>query len=550
MSKRSVLGRLVDFARREPGEVLAIVLVLHVLMWTFLPALLNANLQLDLAEDLALGKEWQLVYWKHPPLPWWLAAGLYELTGDVRSVYLLGSLSATITMAVLWRLGRDIVGAFPALLAVLALEGLHFLNFSAVKFAHDQCQLPFWALTALFFHRALTREKVLDWALAGVFLALAFWSKYAAFALAATLGLFLLVDVDARKAWRTPGPYVMALAFAVVIAPNAWAVVQSDFLPFRYVDARAKTADHWWQFIVFPLQWGLGQLLFLLPMLGLLALLYPIARTTPAPLTIGDVDPNVVRSGALDRRYLAWMALGPFAVTTVVATVLGRLPVAMWGYPLWDLLPLAVLAWRGAPAEERRLRWFAGAAITTLFAIPLVYVVVEEVEPYWRDRPKATQFPGRRLAEIVSRDFFEKTGRPLAYVAGTEFAANNVAVYAPTRPHVIVHGRPELSPWIDMADVRRQGLLLVWEEHGQPLVEGWMKTFPGATVRGRITLPRQARGKVAPVRLQYAIVPPEGAPLIILPPAAMPPAGASPPAPPPPAAPPPAPPRPDAPPPG
>ena len=38
-----------------------------------LPILVCANLQLDLAEDLALGKEWQLGYWKHPPLPWWLA---------------------------------------------------------------------------------------------------------------------------------------------------------------------------------------------------------------------------------------------------------------------------------------------------------------------------------------------------------------------------------------------------------------------------------------------------------------------------------------------
>lgn len=525
MSKRFGLGPLVDFARREPFDVLVIVLVLHVFVWTLMPALLNANLQLDLAEDLALGKEWQLVYWKHPPLPWWIAAGLYQLTGDVRMVYLLGPLSAAVAMWAVWRLGKDIVGGFPALLAVLALEGLHFFNFSVVKFAHDQCQLPFWALTALFFHRALTREKILDWALAGVFLALSFWSKYAAFALAATLGLFLLVDRDARKAWRTPGPYVMAIAFALVVAPNAWALVQSDFLPFRYVDARAKTAARWWQFVWYPLQWSFGQLFFLLPTLGLLALLYPPPwKTTTAPLTIGDVEPNVIRSGAFDRRYLAWLAIGPFLVTTLVALPLGRLPVAMWGYPLWSILPLAIVAWRDAPLDPVRLKRFAAAVIAVLVIMPLAYVVVEEVEPMLRDRPKATQFPGRRLADIVTRDFFEKTGQPLTYVAGTEFAANNVAVYGPTRPHVIVHGDPALSPWIDMDDVKKRGVLLVWEEQGAALVDDWMKTFPGATVRGRVTLPRQAHGKVAPVRLQYAIVPPAGAPLIILPPAAVPPA--------------------------
>ena len=62
-----------------------------------------------------------------------------------------------------WLLGRDIVGGFQALIAVLALEGLHFFNFSVPKFAHDQMQLPFWALTGLFLYRAIARERVLDW---------------------------------------------------------------------------------------------------------------------------------------------------------------------------------------------------------------------------------------------------------------------------------------------------------------------------------------------------------------------------------------------------
>ena len=55
------------------------VLALHVVIWTALPALLSHNLQLDLVEDLALGREWQLGYWKHPPLPWWVADAIYRL---------------------------------------------------------------------------------------------------------------------------------------------------------------------------------------------------------------------------------------------------------------------------------------------------------------------------------------------------------------------------------------------------------------------------------------------------------------------------------------
>ena len=291
---RSALAcaRSLQLARTRPGTVLAGVLGLHLLIWTALPILICPNLQLDLLEDLALGKEWQLGYWKHPPLPWWMADALYRATGSLDAIYVLGPLAAVLCFYGVWLLARKVVGAFEALIAVFALEGIHFYNFSVVKFAHDQLQLPFWAFTALFFHRALTRGAMLDWTLAGALLAGAFWSKYAAFALAATLGLFLLIDPTARRAWRTPGPYVMAAAFLIVIAPNAWWLVTHEFMPFRYVDDRAREAAHWYQFIVYPLQWTGSQLLFLAPAVALIAL--PFTRADLRGLKERFTAPRVV----------------------------------------------------------------------------------------------------------------------------------------------------------------------------------------------------------------------------------------------------------------
>src|ERR1700676_373120 len=161
------LANVVELARRAPGKVLAVVLGAHFMVWTLTPILVSPNLQLDLAEDLALGKEWQLGYWKHPPLPWWAADLTYRLLGHVDAVYVLGPLAAVICFYGVWLLARELVGPVQALLAVLVLEGVHFYNFSVVKFAHDQMQLPFWAFTGLFFHRALVRGRMLDWGLAG-----------------------------------------------------------------------------------------------------------------------------------------------------------------------------------------------------------------------------------------------------------------------------------------------------------------------------------------------------------------------------------------------
>lgn len=504
---RDRLGSVVDFARRRPGTVLAWVLGVHLLVWTVLPALVCSNLQLDLVEDLALGKEWQFGYWKHPPLPWWIADLIYRLTGTIDSVYLLGPLAAVACFYGVWLLAREVVDDITALIAVLALEGVHFFNFSVVKFAHDQMQLPFWAFTGLFFYRALARGRLLDWVLAGAFLAGAFWSKYAAFALAATLGLFLLIDPLARRTWRTPGPYAMALAFVIVIAPNVWWLFHHDFLPFSYVDERARVALHWYQYVLYPLQWTGGQVLLLVPALGLLALLWRRRQqgSRSAPLS----------SAAFNRRYVTTLAFGPFLVTTVVAAALGRLAITMWGYPLWSFAPLAALMWIGPVLDARGLRRFAIGFIAIFLAWPVIYAAVEIGEPFLRDRPKATQFPGRLLANTVTRVWRERTGTPLTYVGGAqlrggpgEFAANNVAVYSPDRPHVTVHGDLRLSPWIDRTDLERRGAVLLWEASSPGLPDDLRLAFPRAELQPPLVLPRATLYPRPPLTVYYAIVPP------------------------------------------
>ncbi|MGI8525042.1 MAG: glycosyltransferase family 39 protein [Pseudolabrys sp.] len=502
-----ILHRAVELACARPGTILAWVLGIHLVVWTVIPILVCSNLQLDLVEDLALGKEWQLGYWKHPPLPWWLADAAYRLTGRIESVYVLGPLAAVLCLYFVYRLGRDIAGPQLALVAVLALEGLHFFNFSAVKFAHDQMQLPFWALTGWFFYRALAGRRPLDWVAAGIFLALAFWSKYAAVPLAVTLGCILLFDRDARTAWRGSGPYLMAAAFLVVLSPNLWWLVEHDFLPLRYVNDRAVEAVHWYDYLLFPLRWTLSQLFFLLPTIALLAIFY---------FRRGAATRSNTTSFA--KRYIAGLGFGPFIITTLVAALAGRLPVAMWGYPLWMFTPLAVLVWYAPSFEARRFNLFAAGFAAIFLVLPAAYLATELLQPMLSHRSKATDFPGRAVAEIITRQWRDKFGTPLRYVGGIgagrgpgEFAANNVAVYSPDRPHVVVHGDPRLSPWIDPADLARRGAVFVWEEGGPAtrVPADIEEAFPHAVLQPALVLPQLSRFSRTAAVISYAILPPQ-----------------------------------------
>ena len=190
----------------------------------------------------------------------------------------------------------------------------------------------------------------------------------------------------------------------------------------------------------------------------------------------------------------------------------------MWGYPLWCFAPLAVVMWLAPPADPRRLRKFAQTFLLIFVGFPAIYAASELLEAFWRDRPKASQFPGKLLAETITRAWRERTGMPLEYVGGAEvgtgpgeFAANNVAVYSRDRPHVVVHGELRLSPWIDPADLARRGVVLVWEQApGEvTLPANLAANFPRAEVQPLLALPRQTPRPVRPATIGYALVPPQ-----------------------------------------
>jgi hypothetical protein len=123
-------------------------------------------------------------------------------------------------------------------------------------------------------------------------------------------------------------------------------------------------------------------------------------------------------------------------------------------------------------------------------------------------RVKATQFPGQQLADIVTRQWREKTDSPLAYVGGAivyserrgarreawgagQFASNNVAVYSKDRPRIIANGELRHSPWIDRADLGRRGAVFVWQSPEPGLPKNLQDSFPNAELQPALSIPRQ-----------------------------------------------------------
>jgi 4-amino-4-deoxy-L-arabinose transferase-like glycosyltransferase len=485
-AKASAQAGLIRWIERRPGAAFGGFLAVHFVIWTVLPALLYANLPLDLIEALVYGREWQLGYDKLPPLPWWLIEGVRRVFDADIAYYATAQIAVLVAFALVFALARPLVGVMGALIAVLIVDGLHYFQYTAVKFNHDVIQLPFWALAGYAFHAALKRASLGSWCLLGFAMGGALWAKYFVVVLAVPYVLFMLFDRQARRAFATPGPWLALCVALLVAAPHIIWLFQSDFLPFAYASHRAAPVRGWFDHVLHPAAFFVSQIFFLLP-----SFLIAAAMFWPPEGKKAFFEP-------FDRRIVTVLAFGPGLTMIALAAVTGRGTVAMWGYPLWLFLGLWLVMAARVPFDTARLARIIGAWAIVFTIFVLAFVANYLVLPPLDHRYRAVLFPGNKLGEMLTARFHDATGTSLRYVIGSMWDGGNLAHYSPDQPQVLIDGLPARAPWIDLDDLRNQGAVLVWtQSNPRQVPAAFAAIAPGAELGAPFDLPmRRGDGTV------------------------------------------------------
>jgi hypothetical protein len=450
-------SRLSAWIADNPCQAFAAFCYLHVIVWTAIPTILYPNLPLDLIEALTYGREWQLGHDKLPPLPWWMVEIAYRLIGRDFAYYLLAQLVVVTCFAFVYLAALPVVGAAGALVSVLIIDGMHYFNFTSPKFNHDVIQLPFWALAGLAFLRALQTGRLHWWALLGVAIGGALWAKYFVVILAVPIALYLVFDAKARRAWLTPGPYVAAAVALIVMAPHLIWLVKNDFLPFAYAEARSVPSRGFFDHIWHPVLFLGGQAGAMLPSLFIAS---PLFRASNGKIWSGKLNFDFTDDTF---RIVSLLALGPIALLIVLSAITGRGVLAMWGYPLYIFVGLWIVMVAKANIDRRRMSLIAAGwgIVAAIYAI--AFVVHHAVLPHFHGRFHAQLYPGQDIADRMTKEFQRQTGEPLRYVIGRIWPAGNLSHYAREgRPRVLIDADPKRAPWIDIADLKRHGAIVVW----------------------------------------------------------------------------------------
>jgi hypothetical protein len=310
-------------------------------------------------------------------------------------------------------------------------------------------------------------------------------------ALLLPLAVFMCLDREARRTLVMPGPYVSAAVALLVALPHLVWLVENNFLPFKYVEARAAALHGLFDDSLHPVIFALAQLAWLSPSLLIaLPLFYP--RGEPA------ASKSSLVIDAFDRRIVTLLAFGPAATLLVISVLSGRGLVAMWGYPLWLFLGLWIVIMAPIVPEGIRVMRVAGVwgLVTTVYA--LAFVVEYTILPHFDHRYRATLFPGDRLGAHIADGFHAATGRPLAYVISRMWLGGNISHYAGEHPRTLIDGEPARAPWIDLSDLRARGAAVIWMRGDRmALPSEYVAIAAGAEVQPPFSLPmRSGNGTV------------------------------------------------------
>ena len=464
------------------GRRVILLLVFWLALWTIWQFLCIGNAAIDVAENIAWGQNFDWGYDKNPYFGAWVSYAVWRLFHPILGEYIfffMSLFSALLGLFAVYLLGRDIFKSrFAAFLTVLLALLIPHFSHSASEFNDDILSIALYGLTGLFVYRSVRNNTAGNWLAAGFCAGLALMTKYLAGAILLPLGLLVLFTPEGRACWKKPGIYLGAALFCLLVLPNVLWVFSHDFIPIKYALERAHLQEEipgWGDHILnFLAVWLNYVSLLILPLAALLLL--------PRGKTSGEYS-------KFDRLFIFAAALGPMIVSSAFVLLTGGKFLTSWLTPYYVFSPLLLVFWYRPVPAVRPLKRFAALVI----AVTVISMSITAFEYFYR-RPYTGKhcshqvYPGKKIAEILTREWKERFEVPCRYVIGNRKDSCFMCYYSPDHPRAFFDHDPKLSPWIDPEDIRKQGAVIFWRNNTPPT---YIRQYPDAVHLQPIKLERQ-----------------------------------------------------------
>jgi len=447
----------VELLRSRPALAVWLAALAQGALWTFVPTLFYGAPPGDLATVIAVGHEFPLGTYLGPPLAFWLAESVYTLSGNhLFAVYALSQLCVVVTYWAVFALGRAVVGAQHAALAVLLMVGIAAFTVPTPEFGPIILTMPLWALILLHYWRAVGEGRRGYWVALAIEIGLLLLTTYVGLLLIVLLVLFTLVNKRARASLGSNDPWLAGIVAIMVMFPHLLWLAESGegLLPtlsrLRTPESVVDNFSAWLKQVAIILGSHAGLAILVALVVG-----WPWAEREPAPVIVRrPVD-------AFVRQFVYYFAIVPILAASFAAVLFGLSGPIGGIAPLVILSGLAIVVAAGDGIELGRQRFVIAAWFGLLLVPPLMTVFALFLLP-WVGIGLNVNQPAPAMAQFFDESFQRRVGTRLSIVAGDPRTAALVALAAPGRPSLFFDANPERSPWVTLNDLKAKGGILVW----------------------------------------------------------------------------------------
>jgi len=404
------------------NKLLYIFLTIHLILWTFVPALTNHNLPLDTIEALAWGNNLDWGFNKHPPGKAFFVEVFYHLFGNQDwAYYLLSQIFVTFSFFIVWKFSNEFLGnKYFALFSVLLLEAIYFYNFTSPEFNVNVCQLPFWTLTVYYSWKLYSKKNidVKECVLLGAFAAGGFLSKYLFIYLLIPIGLLFFYLIFLKKDRKYNLNYLISLlVFTVLLIPHIIWLINNDYVTVVYGLHRTGLSEpNFIDHFKYPFVFLIKQIGVLIPffILGLFL-------TSKLKFNLNFTDKKL--------HFLLAINIAPIILILLTSLVLGVKIRTMWMVPFYLFFGTLLIYIFQKQINLKKIKKFYVTFIFLFLISPIIYAYISI-----NQTDKRTDYPGKEIADKVQKKWNLEFGEPINVVLGNEWNAGNLSYHLKSRP--------------------------------------------------------------------------------------------------------------------
>tara|TARA_B100002051_G_scaffold221467_1_gene215458 strand:+ start:89 stop:1417 length:1329 start_codon:yes stop_codon:yes gene_type:complete len=399
-----------------------IFLIIHLVLWTVVPTIVNQNLPLDTIEALAWGSNLDWGFNKHPPLSAFFCEVFFKIFGAQDwAYYLLSQIFVVLSFYFVFKLANLLTNNLSmSLISVLMLEGIYFYNFTTPEFNVNISQMPFWALTIYFTWKIFDKKvpNVIDLILLGIFAAAGFLSKYLFLYLLISIDLLFFYLIFIARDRKFNFSYLISLeVFLLLLIPHFIWLTNNDFVTITYGLARSGAENfQLLNHIKNPIMFILKQIGILIPFF-----IFCLVLLKKFKIKINSKDKKLI--------FLIFVNIVPIILILFTSVISGAKIRTMWMTPFYLYIGLLFVYLFKNQINLNKLNNFFISFIFLFLFSPFVYGYISLSKD-----DKRTDYPGKQIAKKVQFEWDQNFDEPIAFVIGDEWKAGNLSYHLESRP--------------------------------------------------------------------------------------------------------------------